>query len=637
MKGFDGQFIMAWLLEQGTAPEVIPNGSKVMVITHTALNIKLIDSFNFLPMALSKLPACFGLTELKKGYFPHLFNKKENQNYVGFLPEPKYYNPDCMTSAVRTSFLEWHKEHEKDIFDFQEEILTYCRSDVDILRRCCVEFRNQFLEITGVDPFCYITIASACMAVYRSRHIIPNTIAMIPVGGYINRTNHSPDCIRWLDFIAQKESIEIEHALNGKGERRLDGISVDGYCKETNTVYQYYGCFFHGCSTCFDGDALHPITKLPMSTLRQQTVDKTYQLRDRGYNVIEMWEHDEFEMKKKTDEKVKYFLLSHELQDRLNPKDAFFGGRTNAIQLYYEGDAKYVDFTSLYPWVNKYCLYPVGHPNIITENFDALENYFGIIKCRILPPRGLYLPVLPYRAQNKLMFPLCKTCAELMYQGICQHSDDERAIIGTWVTEEVKLAVKKGYCITKIYEVYHFSQFTDTLFQSYINLFLKIKQESSGWPADCVSSTERKRYIEAYFEREGVQLDEFNIKKNPGRRQVAKLALNSFWGRWGMNLNKIRLTYVHTLPDFNKLLADPTKNIKDLYFPTPEVAAVQWDYKHYFVPQDTSTNVFLAAFTTAWARLKLYSEMEKLGRAVLYHDTDSIIYASDFTNDPPLG
>ncbi|XP_035221202.1 probable DNA polymerase [Stegodyphus dumicola] len=129
---------------------------------------------------------------------------------------------------------------------------------------------------------------------------------------------------------------------------------------------------------------------------------------------------------------------------------SFFGGRTNAIQLYYEGDAKYVDFTSLYPWVNKYCLYPVGHPNIITENFDALENYFGIIKCRILPPRGLYLPVLPYRAQNKLMFPLCKTCAELMYQGICQHSDDERAIIGTWVTEEVKLAVKKGYCITKV-------------------------------------------------------------------------------------------------------------------------------------------------------------------------------------------
>lgn len=55
------------------------------------------------------------------------------------------------------------------------------------------------------------------------------------------------------------------------------------------------------------------------------------------------------------------------------------------------------------------------------------------------------------------------------------------------------------------------------------------------------------------------------------------------------------------------------------------------------MPQDASTNVFIATFTTAWARIKLYTEMDKLGRNVLYHDTDSIIYASDGNNDPPLG
>jgi hypothetical protein len=65
---------MAWLLAQGTAPQVIPNGSMVMTINHTALDIRVIDSLNFLPMALAKLPACFGISELKKGYFPHLFN-----------------------------------------------------------------------------------------------------------------------------------------------------------------------------------------------------------------------------------------------------------------------------------------------------------------------------------------------------------------------------------------------------------------------------------------------------------------------------------------------------------------------------------------------------------------------------------
>lgn len=131
-----------------------------------------------------------------------------------------------------------------------------------------------------------------------------------------------------------------------------------------------------------------------------------------------------------------------------------------------------------------------------------------------------------------------------------------------------------------------------------------------------------------------------------------------------MNINKGQLTFVNTVPTFNKMLADPTKNvsilfslrfstnfpfhgldlsifysfqIKDVFLPTPEVAAIQWEMSKDFVVQDAFTNVFLAAFTTAWARLKLYSEMNKLGRQVLYHDTDSIIYASDGVNDPPLG
>ncbi|GBN09370.1 hypothetical protein AVEN_156329-1 [Araneus ventricosus] len=90
MKGFDGQFIVGWMLEQGTSPSVIPIGSKLMSILHPSLGITIIDSMSFLPMCLSKLPNCFGLSELKKGYFPHLFNVRENQNYVGPLPSSNF-------------------------------------------------------------------------------------------------------------------------------------------------------------------------------------------------------------------------------------------------------------------------------------------------------------------------------------------------------------------------------------------------------------------------------------------------------------------------------------------------------------------------------------------------------------------
>jgi len=64
----------------------------------------------------------------------------------------------------------------------------------------------------------------------------------------------------------------------------------------------------------------------------------------------------------------------------LNPRDSFFGGRTNASKLHYKvkdkEEIKYVDFTSLYPYVNKYYRYPIGYPEIITTNFNNLDQYF---------------------------------------------------------------------------------------------------------------------------------------------------------------------------------------------------------------------------------------------------------------------
>lgn len=90
-----------------------------------------------------------------------------------------------------------------------------------------------------------------------------------------------------------------------------------------------------------------------MGQLRQQTEENILKLRARGFEVVEMWEHTFQRMKKQSPE-LKSFLSSHNLKDRLNPRDAFFGGRTNALKLYSEGDIRYIDFTSLYPWVSYY-------------------------------------------------------------------------------------------------------------------------------------------------------------------------------------------------------------------------------------------------------------------------------------------
>lgn len=112
-------------------------------------------------------------------------------------------------------------------------------------------------------------------------------------------------------------------------------------------------------------------------------------------------------------ENIRLFVNGLDIQDRLNPTESFFGGRTNAVKLHYKIKAhetiEYYDFTSLYPWTNRYCRYPVGHPTIITDNFSDITTYLGLAKIKILPPRGLYHPVLPYSSNGKLKFPLCDT------------------------------------------------------------------------------------------------------------------------------------------------------------------------------------------------------------------------------------
>ena len=66
--------------------------------------------------------------------------------------------------------------------------------------------------------------------------------------------------------------------------------------------------------------------------------------------------------------------------------------------------------------------------------------------------------------------------------------------------------------------------------------------------------------------------------------------------------------------------------VKDLVFPNENVAIVYYDEKKEMHWGSNQTNVVIAAFVTCQARLKLYSELIKLGKRVLYFDTDSIIY-----------
>ncbi|KAL4083957.1 hypothetical protein QTP88_029273 [Uroleucon formosanum] len=143
-KGYDSQFILKYLVDNTLKPFTIYSGTKLMLLEIKYLSIRIIDSSNFIQCPLSSFPKTFGLKELKKGYFPHFFNTVENQNYIGILPNKKYYGVETMKSENKIKFEKWYNEkiNENYLFNFKEELVAYCTTDVDILRRECLELRK---------------------------------------------------------------------------------------------------------------------------------------------------------------------------------------------------------------------------------------------------------------------------------------------------------------------------------------------------------------------------------------------------------------------------------------------------------------------------------------------------------------
>ena len=89
----------------------------------------------------------------------------------------------------------------------------------------------------------------------------------------------------------------------------------------------HHRCLYHGCLKCYPencGSTRHPRTKLTMTQLFNQTMDKKNDLKQAGYRYVSMWECQWREMMTRND--VRNFVQGLNIQDRLDPRDAFYGG-----------------------------------------------------------------------------------------------------------------------------------------------------------------------------------------------------------------------------------------------------------------------------------------------------------------------
>ena len=630
---FDFQFLYehylsSEVMRQGHQKEPLLKGQKITSAT-LIYNIRLVDSYSYVSKPLSALPAIFGVEDLAKGDFPHMFNQPKFQNYRGPIPALEWYDPETKSTKKRQELIEWHSEQvaNKVIFDFNEEMRRYCHMDVTVLRVCMQKFRSMFQNLKtldgqdiGCDPFQYITIAAVAFdGIYRRHFLEEKKIMVVPRPG---NDMHSNMQIAWLNEVMRTQNIILNHALNGhrlgagemyvqiaehfRDKQKLKSLKVDGFHWASNTVYEFQGCYYHGCPICFEPDQIVPQRKhvftdkntgkekyadVRMGDLYQATKQKVERLRQNGFKVVEMWEHDWVRYCKKNKMNPKGDLPKLYLEP-LIPREAYFGGRVNCTKMLYKCEGSellyYMDVTSMYPFVMCAFDFPTGKPDVRTRtgvlphehNFLPIEELFGLQKCTVIPPKHLYHGVLPERdpVSAKITFPLTE-------------------MTGTWTSIELQVAVSVGYVVKEVYVQHHFTDKSKDLFKKYIDVFFDIKKKAA---------------------EDG----------NVGLKEVAKLMINAPTGKWGFNPEKQRRTkIVKDHAEFFKYLMGTYERCSMNIINNNAAIASIPDQDEY--TPHVASNVYIAAFITGYARVKLYQDaLEPLREKVVYMDTDSVVYVS---------
>ena len=157
---------------------------------------------------------------------------------------------------------------------------------------------------------------------------------------------------------------------------------------------------------------------------------------------------------------------------------------------------------------------------------------------------------------------------------------------------------------------------------------MKLKQQASGWPTECDTEEKKRNYLHEYQTQQDIQLDPNQIEKNLAYVPWlhVKLMLNSFWGKFGQRPNQTQVSSCTKPSEFFQIITDDRQVIHRIEIVNEHMVEVFHNFQEKTIPVQTNVNIFIACFTTSYARLKLYDALDTLQERVLYFDTDSVIY-----------
>ncbi|KAL3116405.1 hypothetical protein niasHT_002488 [Heterodera trifolii] len=288
----------------------------------------------------------------------------------------------------------------------------------------------------------------------------------------------------------------------------------------------------------------------------------------------------------------------------------------------------------------------LGNPRVLTREVllqppttplpwtcSSNNTFRGLLLVRVLAPRLIRVPLLGYRTKDgRFTFPLCAWCADRRQQRPCQHDNYKRSWVCAYTHVELNKALQLGYIVVDLFEVWNYDEWDDDLFSKYVNTFVGLKVQATGWPEGCETDEQRKEFVDNFMRTEGIQLDSTKMTPNPGLRLIAKTLANSLWGKMAQRVGFTQIKYTRTPAEFHQLLEDPTFDKLDFVHVSEHMDRVVVRKRPEFAKAPLTNCLPVAIYVTSYARLHLYSYMEKVialeGAELLYCDTDSIYYVN---------
>lgn len=665
---YDIHFLLR-IFERGEIPHTyVPSPTskhKFIQIHLLEKNIRFIDFMRFIPGSLKNIAEAFEIP-VSKGDFPHRFNDGKHDDYIGRIPpiftQNDYWNLNAARSQKdKTNFLKWFSEQEllyctcdnecscsKRKWNFQEEIIKYCRLDVIVLaeivrhyRAACLNFESTSEKIMNwdvprLDPLQFMTLPQITMQTlvhgFESFDHPDYDFQGITSFSLRVRGGQCQEAILWIRQQITQRSEQIYYLGNSLREYYDFSLnmSFDGYAPQSRTVFLFLKCSYWGCPRCFH--EYHELNwKFPERGMYATDVHDHFEstmmeLREIYSEVITIWEHDfnssfadPFDI-----ESTKLMKL----------EECFYGGRTEVFQIYanaakLNSEIHYYDVTSLYPSVYAHHQLPLGTPcHAIGHDIDLSrfhpthpDRYYGYARISITPLKTDLLGLLPKRDENtgRLFFPVYP-------------------MSGCWGTEEIYLAMQNGYQVTNVYEIYYWDKRnrSDKHFAAYVNYFFQLKQEAEGWkklggssedPAD----EEKQQIVERLYVQNGhlARIRPEKVRKNAVLRALAKLYLNSLWGKFAQKSAKSQHTTIYGTQQFLQLWNSKDIEQSSCMFReiSPGVYKVTYNMKTEFINPVKHGNLFIASKVTETARCVLHQKMLQIGpEKIIYCDTDSIIF-----------